>query len=1134
MKIIERYKRSWRRGLRLLALGGACFIATAAGVSAQPGELAEAKELNGRVMQLYGAGRYDEALPLAARALAIREKAFGGEHAAVAQSLNHLAMLHEAKGDYARAEPLYQRALAMSEKLHGPEHPEVAAMLNNLAGLYYVKGEYTRAEPLYQRALAIREKTPGGNDLGIASPLSNLALLYHVKGDFARAEPLYGRALAIREKLLGAEHPDVALSLDNLAGLHKVKGDYASAEPLYRRALAIYEKALGAEHPDVATSLDNLAGLYLVRGDYAHAEPLYRRALAIYEKALGAEHPDVAISLNNLAAVYRSTGDYGRAELSLQRALVIYEKALGAEHPRLGFALNGLGLLYQDKGDYERAEPLFQRALRINEKALGAQHPEVATSLNNLALLYDVLGDYERSEPPHRRALAIREKALGAEHPDVAASLGSLAVIYHVRGDYTRASPLHRRALAILEKAFGGEHPDVAQTLNNLAGLYHDAGDYAQSESLHLRALAIREKVLGAEHPEVASSLSNLAAVYEAKGDYERALTLIARAADIREQNITLVLSTGSEKQKQLYLDSRSGETNGIVSFNVKAAPKNSLATQLALTTILRRKGRALDAMTDEIAALRRRATPEDQKLLDELSRARAGLANLQLGGGSTKFAPAARQAQLAALAEEIERLEGVISRRSAEFRARAQPVTLSNVQASLPADAALVEIFSYRPFDTKAQPGKKFSPPRYLAYVARRVGEAQFVDLGEAAAIDANVEKLRVALRDSKAAARSDVAAVKEAARAVDEQVMRPVRSLLGATRRVFLSSDGALNLIPFAALVDERGKYLVEDYTLTYLTSGRDLLRLGVTAESKGAPLVLANPLYDQSGGGSGKTETLDAAARRDVDFNDIDFSKLRYVPLPGTAEEARALSALMPGARLLSAGEATEAALKLLQAPSILHVATHGFFLKDEAGAADSRGLALGAGAQGGDARGKNLLLRSGLILAGVNQRRSGTNEDGVLTAAEAAGLDLWGTKLVVLSACETGLGDVKNGAGVYGLRRALVLAGSESQVMSLWQVSDAATRDLMKAYYTRLQQGEGRTEALRQVQLEMSNKAARGQGGGEQQQQQRGLLGSAGAKAQAENYSHPYYWASFIQSGAWSGIENRAAADAVKPR
>ncbi|MEJ7618778.1 MAG: CHAT domain-containing protein [Pyrinomonadaceae bacterium] len=353
-------------------------------------------------------------------------------------------------------------------------------------------------------------------------------------------------------------------------------------------------------------------------------------------------------------------------------------------------------------------------------------------------------------------------------------------------------------------------------------------------------------------------------------------------------------------------------------------------------------------------------------------------------------------------------------------------------MQAALPADAALIEIFSYRPYNTKANQVRKGSARRatWLRRTARR--RAAVRGVGEAAAIEANVEKLRVALRDSKRAAGADVAAVKAAARVVDEGVMRPVRGLLGATRRIFLSPDGALNLIPFAALVDERGKYLVEDYTLTYLTSGRDLLRLQVAGESKSSPLVLANPLYDDSG--NSKIETLAVAAKRDVDFNTIDFSKIRFVSLPGTAEEAIALSALMPDARVLTAAGATEAALKQSRSPRILHVATHGFFLTDQPRQAGGRGFGLGLGAAQSEmavvpavaARGENLLLRSGLILAGVNQRRSGANEDGVLTAAEAAALDLWGTKLVVLSACETGLGDVKNGDGVYGLRRAAGLS------------------------------------------------------------------------------------------------------------
>lgn len=215
--------------------------------------------------------------------------------------------------------------------------------------------------------------------------------------------------------------------------------------------------------------------------------------------------------------------------------------------------------------------------------------------------------------------------------------------------------------------------------------------------------------------------------------------------------------------------------------------------------------------------------------------------------------------------------------------------------------------------------------------------------------------------------------------------------------------------------------------------------------------------------------------------------------------------------------------------MSAPSILHIATHGFFLpdqqRDEAAEANARGLALGNAPAA--ARGENPLLRSGLALAGANERggTAATGEDGVLTAYEAAGLDLWGTRLVVLSACETGVGEVQNGDGVYGLRRALVLAGSETQVMSLWQVSDDATRDVMIAYYRLLQDGAGRGDALRQVQLAM---LAGGRRAGDAQNQ-RGLDVRPGGRHAGGNWSHPFYWAAFIGSGAWHGMsENRPQA------
>jgi CHAT domain-containing protein len=240
-----------------------------------------------------------------------------------------------------------------------------------------------------------------------------------------------------------------------------------------------------------------------------------------------------------------------------------------------------------------------------------------------------------------------------------------------------------------------------------------------------------------------------------------------------------------------------------------------------------------------------------------------------------------------------------------------------------------------------------------------------------------------------------------------------------------------------------------------------------------------------------------------------------------LKGTAEEAQALATLLPNAKILTEAEATEGALKQLAGPSILHVATHGFFLPDQPqeDIALARGLGLAPKPTSTKQR-ENPFVRSGLALAGANKLQGQNGEDGILTALEASGLDLWGTKLVVLSACETGVGEIKNGEGVYGLRRALVLAGAESQVISLWQVSDEATRELMVAFYEKLKAGEGRTAALRAVQLEMLKGKEPARSG-----DSRGI--TRGSVETKKDRSHPFFWASFIQSGDWRSLAGQKA-------
>ena len=940
-----------------------------------------------------------------------------------------------------------------------------------------------------QRALAIQEQALSPTHPSVANSLNSLALLYQAQGRYPEAEPLLQRALAIREQALSPTHPSVANSLHNLAGLYDAQGKYAQAEPLLQRALAIQEQVLGPTHPDVAASLNTLAELYRLQGRYPEVEPLLQRALAIREQALSPTHPDVATSLHNLAGLYQAQGRYPEAEPLLQRALAIREQALSPTHPDVATSLHNLAELYRLQGQYAQAEPLCQRALAILEQALGSSHHAVAAGLNTLAGLYQAQGQYAQAEPLLQRALTIVEQALGPRHRYVAAGLTNLAVFYMDQEQYAQAEPLLQRALTIQEQALGPSHPDVATNLNNLAWLYFDREQYTQVESLFRRALTIREQALGPSHPDVATSLTNLAVLAWAQGDIAHAVPLLTRSSAIHDHMLTLMLTLGTEAQKLASATLLSWEISGLLSFHTHAAPHDPQALRLALTTILRRKGRVLDTMSETLATLRRQVQPADQQLLAQWAAVRGALATLVWRGLGAQ-SPEAYRIHLAQLEAQGQQLEAQLSARSAAFRAQTHPPTLEQVQAALPAGTVLVELAVYAPYTPPQQRG----PSRYVAYVLPPQGEPTWVDLGEAAPIDQAVADFRTALSSLH-----PLRHVQEAARTLDALVLQPLRPLLGTARHLLLSPDGALQLVPFGALVDESGAYLLQHFTVSYLTTGRDLLRPASPRPTPQLPLVVGNPAFTPP-----RPSLLSQAAtalssllpRRSMDAQALFFS-----PLPGTAQEVAAVHRLLPKSRLWTKAAASEGALKQVQGPRLLHLSTHGFFLADQPATPPAtpplQVVSATPAAEGSGRPLENPLLRSGLALAEANAPQPG-QEDGLLTALEVAGLDLWGTELVVLSACDTGVGSVRTGEGVYGLRRALVMAGAASQLMSLWKVDDEATRELMVAYYGRLRAGEGRAEALRQVQLRMLATPQR---------------------------RHPFYWAAFILSGAWTPLAQR---------
>ena len=884
-------------------------------------------------------------------------------------------------------------------------------------------------------------------------------------------------------------------------------------------------------------SLNNLAELYLAQGNYAAAEPLFQRSLDIYETALGETHPDVAQSLNNLAELYLAQGNYAAAEPLFQRSLDIRETALGETHPDVAQSLNNLALLYQDQGNYAAAEPLYQRSLDIRETALGETHPDVAQSLNNLALLYRVQGNYAAAEPLFQRSLDIYETALGETHPDVAQSLNNLALLYQDQGNYAAAEPLYQRSLDIRETALGETHPDVANSLNNLAALYQDQGNYAAAEPLYQRSLDILETALGETHPDVATSLNNLAGLYQAQGNRVQVVQFFQQGLAIEEQNLELNLATLTEAQRQDYAATLSGTTDWAVSLALQTPEE---AQALGLTTLLRRKGRLLEAGSSSWQRLRQNLTPADQTVLDDFIAIGQQLATLTFN--PPDLPPAEYRAQLAELERQATDREKTLAQRSAVFRAETAPVELATVQAQIPADGVLVEYARYRPFDA-ADPANRWGDPRYAAYLLFPDGRIEVVDLGDAAAIDAAVVSFVGLLQNrdaefqrtgAKPTIRQDVVAT--VTTDLKTLVFDPIAPYLQDVDHLLISPDGQLNLLPFEALQAQAGgEYLVQQYQISYLSSGRDLLKFDIIEPSQNPAVIVANPDYETAsnsplpdlGEGLGsvdaerlpegwasrpstplRTRSLSgvvgaAAPEGLTNRRSTELSQLQVGPLPGTAAEAEAIRPLLPQATFLTEANATENLIKAVQAPRILHIATHGFFLPDVelpepsdlgGGLIASNDPLASSGPRGIIA--ENPLLRSGLALAGFNPRRSGL-EDGVFTALEASQLNLLGTQLVVLSACETGLGEVANGEGVYGLRRAFALAGAETQLMSLWNVSDYGTQSLMARYYENLTAGMGRSEALRVVQLEMIEQ------GGE--------------------YSHPYYWAAFILAGDWRPME-----------
>jgi len=991
-------------------------------------------------------------------------------------------MQHDSSQDDAALEAQLLHFLRKCEELLG-SHPKTAVVLNMLAVLYLKQGRLTEAEPLSQRALAINEKVLGLKHPDTATSLNTLASLYYSQGKYREAEPLFQRVVEIDEESLGEFHPDTALSLNNLAALYHDQGRFPEAELLFQRVMKISENVLGAEHPSTATSIHNLAELYRSQGRFPEAEPLYRRAWEMCENVLGVDDPDTAISINGLASLYYDQGRLTEAEPLYQRVVEICENKLGKHHST-ATSLNSLANLYRMQGRYDKAEPLFRRALAIYAQTLG-EHPKTAASLTDLALLYYEQGKYLEAAPLSQRALAINENKLGVDHPRTAASLNSLALLYNATGAYSEAKALFQRTLAIREKALGAEHPETALSLNSLALFYYVQGNYQEAEPLYQRALKIREKVLGAEHPHTAESLYQLGLLYASTDRRQQAIDFLQRASLGRDRLREQVFASGSQRERMSILHRDFGLYSTLLSL-----AREESDSFWAFEHVLRHKGLGAEVLATQRDAILSGQYPKLTPQIQALAALQNQICRKTLEGPGLEE-PTLHRKILDEWATRRDRLEAELAQKIPEMnlRQKLHAVDCRAVASKLPEGTALIEFACFRTvnFHAVIADGESlWDTDWYIAFVltAETPGHVKMIDLGQAELIDQKVNAFLTDIGPSiSETSESRGAALREA-------LLIPLATALGKCKRLLIAPDGDLSRLPFEILPHEHGGYVMDQYRISYLTVGRDVLRLGVpSTHQSSAPLVLADPDFDLVATDSqcptsaplsnlnSPPETLLPSTIFGSVSRDLNRSNTNFTSLPGARLEGHRAATQLAVTPWMGQF-VLEGRLKTCQSPQVLHLATHGFFLPDQRVEAPRQTSFSLLEVRLSDPVLEDPMLRSGLALAGANTWLRGGHlpfeaEDGLLTASDVTGMNLLGTELVVLSACDTGRGIVQAGEGVLGLRRAFTLAGARTLVMSLWKVEDLPTAILMERFYDHLHAGKARDLALHEAQEYVRN-------------------------------------------------------------
>jgi CHAT domain-containing protein/tetratricopeptide (TPR) repeat protein len=1015
---------------------------------------------------------FDSVYLKADSAYTIFSKIFNQENQEIADALNLKAISLTFKGKFDESLSTHEIALKIRLNIFGENSIAVGNSYNGIGIMYFRKGKYDKSIEFCQKAIDIFKNKAESSSLDLANSYNILGNSFLFKSDFDKSFDNFQKGLVLRSDYSDARYPNAGDFIHGISNVFGDKGDFEKALEYGLKALGIRQNTLGINHSSVAASFTNIANFYYSKGEYDKAIEYHLNAVKIYER-ISTDNSELAIPFNNLGNSYIQKGDFEKSILYYQKALDLRQKSLGIDHPDIALYYNNLGGAYRGLGINDKAINYIKKALTIRLKTFGNNSTYVAFCLNNLGGCYNNTKEYEKAIECLEKALEIRIKSLNPKSPSIANTLNNLGNSYEIKGDYKKAYEYYEKALLIFSKK-----DEIAQSINNLANTCTKSKDFGRADSLY--NLALNTINFKNHNFEEAYSLVELVSTLFSKAQYESSrynftdsIIFLNRSS----QTFTETINAINYQNKTFNTEGAKTELkNQQYAVYEGAIQTGSLLSKINMNNELLKKSfdyneqikaSQLQAQIKESDALKYSNIPID--LLKKEQSLRLNIAviekqkqeKLNAGKSETDSTVLAISSKLFDLKQEYETLKQNLEKNYPEYyrlKYDLKTVSVDDVQKKmLSPQQTLLSYFvgdsSIFAFVVKSDTFAVFTIKKDfpLELYVKQLRDGLY---GYQTA-NVKTEKLYEAKADSFA----------QAAYQLHEKLIRPLSILL--TKEVILVPDGVLGYVPFDVLISEKPKdatkfnahrYLGKDHIISYNYSATLWAEMQ-NKKHKTEPtknFVGFAPYYN------GDTTLLSQVFANDLTMRK-GLDSLKY-----SGEEVFKAQKLMGGESVLAQKATKKSFEETANNYRIIHLATHGK-ANDKAG--------------------------DYCFLAFTEQKDSIDNE--LLYVRDIYNLSL-NADLVVLSACETGIGELKRGEGIVSLARAFAYAGAKSMVTTLWSVNDKSTMQIMENFYRNLRKGQTKSYALWKAKQDYWEKAK-----GE--------------------FAHPFYWSSFIPIGDMKAVK-----------